>query len=344
VTAQGIQLTDTLRWRLAHALAQKPDAHLLYLQGLYFLDQPGPASTTLANAEKCFGKAIELDPDYAPAYVGVAMCFRPQVIPPSEYVAVTSEWCKKALDRDPNLPEALIGLASIKLAFEWDWAQADEYFRKAIQANPNSALARDVYGLYFLTFRRFDEALRTRLEAERLDPLASGLKLEVGDVYYFQRRFTEATRYYREALRLEPADGGVYRALGRVSTQLKRHGEAISQCQRAVDLSPGNTRCLASLGHAYAMAGRPREALNVLRQLENRPYVSPYDLAKVRAGLGQDAQALDLLEQAVTGHHRGPATMQVDLEFEPLRNHPRFLALLTKMGLRDPRSAAREPR
>jgi tetratricopeptide (TPR) repeat protein len=230
--------------------------------------------TRTRGAVDYFG-AIEKDPAYALAYVGLADSWvarawyaylRPEEAFPHARKALT-----KALELDPDLAEAHTTLAFIKLYYEWDWAAADREFLRAIELNPNYANARHWYGEYLSLVGRHNLAIREAERARELDPLSSIVNTWVGSRYFFARRYDTAVEQYRNVLELDPAFVPAHLALGQAYVQKQMFPEAIRELEKAVDLSGGSPVYLASLAHAYGMTGRKRDTSRVIASYRTWP-------------------------------------------------------------------------
>src|SRR5262249_20906301 len=141
---------------------------------------------------------------------------------------------RKALQLDDQLAEARLPLAAALFFYDWDWAGAEEEFRRAIQANPNYALAHQSYGLYLITMKRFDEALSSMHRALEIDPISPLIKTTMGFPYYYSGQYEQAIRQYREALEEDPSFGLTRVALADVYTQLGSYEQAIENYEQGL--------------------------------------------------------------------------------------------------------------
>ncbi len=183
---------------------------------------------------------------------------------------------------------------------------------------------------------RFDEAIAERERAQGLDPLSAFRTADVGYPFYWAGQYDQAIERYRRALELDPNFFWSYLWIGEAYVEKGMREEAITEIRKAAALSAGNTRVQATLGYAYAVSGRRREALGVLNELKVRSqqsYVSPYFMAMIYAGLGDNDRTLDWLEKAYQERFSYLVLLKVDHVFRNLRSAPRFQELLRRVGL-----------
>jgi len=333
-----VVLTPGEQARLAKTRTVIPEAYQLYLKGRHFWNKR--TEENLNKAIESFKKAIELDPNYALAYVGLADAYNmlgSYVFLPSNKAYPKAEAAAvKALEIDDTLAEAYTSLAFVKYRFDLDWFGAEADFNWAIGLNPSYATAHAWYGTLLRDMGRFDEALTELERARELDPLSLPINTSIGFVFYFARQYDQAIEQCEKALELDADFPWGHDVLGESYLQKSLFEEAIKEIQKAVTLSAGSTEYLAALGHAYAVAGIRDEALKILEELHERSkqrYVPQYEMALIYVALGQGDQALELLEQAYRERSSSLVLLKVDPRLDSLRLDPRFTALLEKMGL-----------
>jgi serine/threonine-protein kinase len=285
-----------------------------------------------------FDRAIERDPEFALAYVGVAVTLTELVeigaMSRTQARARAMEAAEKAVRLDPELGEAQCALAHARMAYEFDWAGAEAGFKRALELSPGSAQICDLYGRMCGGLERFDDAIALHERAYALDPLYC--RTDLANSFLRAGRTEEATRVATDGVALEPYDSRLRATLGWALFRQGRMDEGLAELERAAALTPTEELWLAQLGQACALAGRTERAREILRRLEDpsRPQpASLYHLAYVYTGLGDAERALDCLEHAFekeTGMFSG---VKGSFLFAPLRHHPRFVALLRKMNL-----------
>lgn len=285
-----------------------------------------------------FERAIERDPNFALAYVGLAMAWTELgengALGRSQTGSKALPAAEKAVVLDPELGEAHCALAYARLVFEFDWERAEAGFKRALELSPGDADTYDLYGRMCAGIGRFDEAITMHRRAYELAPLSHRADLPTSLLR--AGRNEEAARISAENLKLDPDYERLHATLGWALFRLGRTDEAIAELKRAAELAGAGTMWLAQLGQAYALTGRAEEAHNVLKKLEElaRPHSpSPYHMAYVYVGLGNHERALDHLERAVEEGIGPLYGLKGSFLLAPLRNHPRFTALLKSIRL-----------
>jgi eukaryotic-like serine/threonine-protein kinase len=312
------------------------EAYQLYLKGLYFWNKRTKESVD--KGISYFHQALETDPDYALAWSGladsyIALLFY-QYIGPKEAIPKIRTAATRALEIDESLAEAYVTLAHVAVNFDWDWADSERKFKRAIELNPNYPVGHQWYGTHYLTpIGHFDEALMEVKRAQELDPLSPLRITFVGATFYFARRYEEAEAECKKALELEPNFFVAHWHLGLIYEQKKMYEEAILEHQKAVDFSQGSPRQIAALGHAYAIAGKRDEAIRVITELNQREYVSPLELASIYLALGDKERSFKLLEDAYNERSFHITYIKVRPDFDSIRNDNRFSNLIRRIGL-----------
>jgi serine/threonine-protein kinase len=310
-------------------------AYELYLKGRTLFIRFTPDS--MERAIDYFERALAVDPSYALAHASIAIVYAElcdggiiaaDVARPRATSAVAS-----ALRLDPDLSEAHAAAGYIKTLWEFDWTGAEAAFRRALELSPSNADAWDYYGRMCRAVGRFDEALELVRRAQDLDPLAH--RTDVANSLLRVGRYDEAALAAARAIELDPGDARAHATLGWAYLKQGKTEDGLAELERAVALSPENVQWLAQLAQAHAMSGQEAAARSILRQLEQRAaagFVSPYHLAFVHTGLGEHDRALDLLERALDEGSGSVHGLSGSLLFAPLREHPRFRALVERIN------------
>jgi tetratricopeptide (TPR) repeat protein len=314
------------------------EAYEAYLRGRYFANQR--SADGLRKAIEHFQTAVRLDPGYADAYAGLAGAYGPLgysgYVPPQEALAGMRAAVTRALAIDDDLAEAHAARALLLAVHEWRLADAEPAFRRALALDPADASAHSWYAQFLIATGRRDEALAESRRAIELDPLSLVINTGFGSRLYWARRFDEAIAQCRKTLELDPAYGGARRCLALAHVQRGAHEQAVRELEHDGSGSAPTPSGLADLGYVYARAGRSKDAHRVITELTTRSareYVTPYALALVHAGLGENGRALEWLERA--GEERSPRLVFLSVEpaFDGLRGDPRFAAVRRKLGL-----------
>jgi TolB-like protein/DNA-binding winged helix-turn-helix (wHTH) protein/Tfp pilus assembly protein PilF len=334
----SVKLTPGERARLSGARASNPEAQVAYAKGRYFWNKR--TDEGLRKAIEHFQEAIERDPGYALAYVGLADSWVPRAwyayLPAKEAFPHAKEAVRKALEIDPDLAEAHTTLAFIDLYYDWNWAAADHEFHRAIELNPNYANAHHWYAEYLSLTGQHDAAIREAERARELDPLSSIINTWVGSRYFFARKYDTALEQYRNVVEIDPDFVPAHLALGQAYVQKGMFRQAIYELRRAVDLSEESPVYVASLAHAYGVTGRRADALKLIGQLDqmaSRRYVAAFDVGLAWLGLGDNDRAFASLEKAFQDRSPRLLFIAVDTRFDPVRSDPRFRSLLGRVGL-----------
>lgn len=331
-------LTPSEQARLARVRVVSPKAYEAYLKGRHFWNQRTLQS--LKRSEAYFEQAIREDEGYALAYVALAQAqvvmldygFQlPQALAPKAMRAV-----RRALELDADLGAAHATFALLKLLCDWDLAGAEEQFRGALDLSPGDATAHQWYGVLLMYQRRFDEALQQMQMAQSLDPLAPIIRAALGMVHILAANYDEAIAQAETVRELEPDSPQAYAVLGLARQQKGEYRQAIADFARYVDLSGNDPEALMRLGCAYAQSGNrdaAREILHSLRARSTQQYISPGNLTGLEIALGDTEQALAELDAGLEQRATSLLMLAVDPAFAQLRPHPRFQALLSKIGL-----------
>ncbi|MFQ5890978.1 MAG: protein kinase [Gemmatimonadota bacterium] len=334
----GVTLLERERTLLTARPTENLDAYTLYLKGRHFWNKRTEENIQIGLGY--FQQAVELDPGYALAHVGIAdtWIFRGWYsrLAPRETFPRAQQAVTKALEFDETLAEAHTSRAHIHLEFDYDWEAAEREYLRAIELNPRYPIAHHWYGGYLSAMGRHEEALRQAERARELDPLSLIINTWVGLRHYFAGRYDVAIAEYEKALELDPDFAPAHWHLGWALEKTGRYEEAISEAQRAIDISGGNPLYIASLGHAYAEAGRDQEARGILRRLEEESatrHVSAYHVAVIYGALGETDEAFLWLDRAYEERSPWIGYVREDPRTEGLRSDPRFDALLRKARL-----------
>ena len=333
-----ITLTPRERERLAAVRAVDPAAHDAYLRGRFHWNRR--TEPELRRSIECFLEAIEREPRWALAYVGLADAYNilatnavtvhAEAIPRAKAAAV------QAIEIDPQVGEAHVSLGYGFHYHDWNWKAAEREFRLGLELSPNYATGHQWFAMLLASFGRFDEALLEAETSKRLDPLSPVLSTAVSDVLYLARRYPESNDYLERVLTVDPRFTPALMDLGRGYLQIGRPDLGIETYQRALAIQGSDPGRSPSVGLAYATAGRRDEARAVLERLLAPPRrTPPWAIASIYHALGEQEQALDWLEKACEERDRAMVWLKVHPRFDSLRGEPRYQALLELMKFPD---------
>jgi len=312
-------------------------AYHLYLKGRFYAGKR--TEEGLQKALHHFRQAIDLDPTYALAYVGLAQSYAPLVVychvGPRDAVPKIRAAARHALDIDPGLTEVGIALAGCRFFHDWNLAGAEAEVRAVIARNPISQWSRQVLAEILTVQCRFAEAADVAAQALELDPLALNVNAFMAMTHYFGRQYDVAVEHGRKTIEMDPSFFPGHFWLG-MAHQLKGEwAEAAAALQKATALSSDSTLMLASLGHVWAASGQEREARDILRQLDElrrRRYVSQVAVAAIWVGLDENDRALGCLEEALTDRcYWLLYALLADPRFDRLRHEARFTDLVRRV-------------
>ena len=321
----------------ARALTKKatenPEAHRLYLLGRYYTAKYTEAD--VAKAVLYYEQALELDPDFALAYCGLADNYGLKggnVMPGREALAKEKALARKALDLDPDLAEAHLSLG-VAFAGSYDWAGAEQELNRALALNPNLSLAYDASAWVCTVSGRFDEAIASERKGLALDPLNPFLNL--GWWLYWARRYDDAMQQLRSSMELHRDDAFSHMVLGWCLIKKGNAAEGIAELEKATKLDD-LPWYIGWVGYGRAVSGDRAGAEQILRDLDElakKRYVTPGARVPVYLGLRDKEQILDWLEKCYDDQDGACWWLKIDQRYDNFRNEPRFQALLKKVGL-----------
>jgi eukaryotic-like serine/threonine-protein kinase len=316
-----------------------PEAYETYLKANSYLDQ-----FDLQKSIDYYSQAIKLAPDYAPAYAHMARSYFFlgffSAIPPQQAWGKVKEAALLATAKDNRLPEGHGALALAKLHYDWDFAGAEQEFKRALQLNSSNADTLHDFAHYLMAMGRMEESAAESRRAVDLDPVDDGLTDCLCWHRYAARQYDSSIQLALDVLKRQPGDTWEQVILGWDYEQKGETGQAVAEFKKAMESttkdSPIYTFLLAGLGHAYALDGNRGEAQGVLQALLARAkqsYASPFDIALVYTALGDKDAAFAWLDKAVAEHSTWLVYSKWEPRLDPLRSDPRFPKLLQRIGL-----------
>jgi TolB-like protein/DNA-binding winged helix-turn-helix (wHTH) protein/Flp pilus assembly protein TadD len=328
VAGLRLQLGATDTQQLAKHYTENGAAYRAYLKGRYLWNQRTPDA--MHKAVEQFEQAIRLDQNFALAYAGLAETYAVMEI--NSFVAPRTaapkgkEFAQKALALDGSLAGAEAALGLLASLSDWNWAEGDRHFQKALALNPGYATAHSWYANSLLAQGKFAQAESELKRALDLDPLSVGISSGLAEVYYYERQYDRCLAQAGEIRELHPAYE-LY--LGRCHWQQGRYTEAITEFQK-----DGWSEADLSVARALA-AGRPTEARRFIAAVAKgqRGTNNPYSIAGQYAAAGDKESAFAWLEKAYAAHQADLVSIKIEPAFDPIRCDPRFADLLRRLGL-----------
>jgi serine/threonine-protein kinase len=257
-------------------------------------------------------------------------------LPPAEALPKAKAAASGALQRDETLAEAHAALAFSRMFYDWDFNAAEKEFKRALELQPDYAIACYWYGLNLAALGRPYEAVEHVRRAQELDPLSPIINTYVAGAYYFARRYDQAIQKCRETLELGLDFAPARLVLGWAYRQKSMFQEAVVEFRKAKRSSPASADALAAIGHTFAVWGKRGEAnaaLEDLKKKSRKSYVSPGHFAMIHLGLGDKDAAFDWLDKACAERYAWLVFLKVDPIFDCLSSDPRFATLAGKIGL-----------
>jgi DNA-binding winged helix-turn-helix (wHTH) protein/TolB-like protein/Tfp pilus assembly protein PilF len=336
--ALALQLTSEEKRHLTKRYTESTEAYQLYAKGRFFWDKRTESS--LKKSIECFEQAIKIDENYALAYAGLADAYAIlnfySALQMKDAYPKARAAAEKALSLDNSLAEAHTVLAYVKEQYDWDWAGAEVEFKRAIALNPNYATAHQYYSEYLAFVGRTEESIRHITRAQELDPNSLVINTELGFPYLCARQYDSALEKFRQALERDANFAFALYQSARCYDQKSMFDEAIAEYRKAIALSGGSSVMTARLGYTYALAGRKAEAKAALEELfaaSKQRHISPYLIATIYTGLGDNDKAMQWLEKAYEVRDGMLVMLKVDAHLDGLRSDARFQDLLRRVGL-----------
>jgi TolB-like protein/DNA-binding winged helix-turn-helix (wHTH) protein len=283
-----------------------------------------------------FERAIERDPDFALAYVGLAECHSILgvfgILAPHDTFPRAISAIERALELAPNLAEAHASLGHVKVQYEQDWAGGEAALRRAIELNPNFAPAQQWLGILLASAGQFEDGLEQLRIAQSLEPSSAIYSALIGMLLTYQRRYDEAVEQLTQTLEMAPYFPPTYAYIAFAYTRRGDFDTALEYLDRMPARAAGSA---AYRGQLYALSGRHDEAraeIERLEELSADQYVAAYDIATIHAALGDVDQAFHWLELAFVDRSPTIKWLLWDPVFDGLRDDPRYPAIAARLS------------
>ncbi len=331
------QVTPEEAGRLSRNHKVVPEALNAYLLGRYYWDQF--KEEALLKAIDYFDQAIQLDPDYATAYGGLAECWAAFLFtdarPWAETIVKARDAATKGLELDDTLAETHSSMAAVYYE-EWNWKGVEAEVKKAIALNPGFPTAHMLYCNMTRHLGRANESIAEAKLALEADPLAMLTNQMLGDAYISARRYDLAIAQLQKALDLHPDDSSLQYQIGWAYVYNGAYDKGMESIRSSQATDGVDPQLSPDLGCINAMMGKPdktRQTLNRLLTLAKNNPVSPGLIALVYASLDERAQCLTWLEKAYAQHSSMMTWLKVDPRFDKIRPEPGFQDLMRRVGL-----------
>jgi serine/threonine-protein kinase len=330
------RLNEEVAKDLAAAKPSNPEAYDLYLKGRYFWNKGTVEDKH--KADEFFEAAFAQDPSYALAAAGCAACHAAGADqePPAKSMTKAKMVALVALKRNDRLADPHLTLADVNLRYDWNFADAEREYKRAIELEPKNPLARLQYAEFLALMGRRKEALNELATARRLDPRSLSVNQAFGKLAYYSNDYRDAVKHLRDTLLLDDNFAPAHTGLGLAFEQQGQTQDAILEFMRARMLSREAPERLTALKTAFAQQGREafwREYLKQLHEESKAHYIPASAIAAVQLRLGQNDLAIQSLEKAVEEKDGGLVELKVEPVFNPLRPNTKFQEVLRRVGL-----------
>jgi DNA-binding winged helix-turn-helix (wHTH) protein/TolB-like protein/Tfp pilus assembly protein PilF len=334
------RVVAALKIRLGRAEKKRPtenvEAYELYMKGRFHTLNLTRAETDKGIAY--FEQAIEIDPNYALAYVGLAQAYLPMALtsgaPSWEALPKAKLAALRAIELDETLAEAYATLGLITFWYDWDWQAAEKQYRRAVELDPNSAEAHFGYAHLLSNVGRHEQALNEIKLSRELDPVALRTNALEGQILFFAGKSDAALDRLNKTIDLNPNFWLSHLFIASVYLEKGMYREAVTAFEKAGEIT-GNSQSKAYRAYALARWGKTAEAraeLDELLKLSKTNYVPSYHFAVVYNGLGEGDKALDYLEKAFAEKNVLMVFLKVEPTWNNLRAEPRFIELMRRMN------------
>lgn len=324
--------------RVTNIYTTNSEAYQLYLKGNFYTTKLTKDGFRKGN--EYFERAIQLDPNYALAYNGIAFnqlaamdwFSAPKVAGPKAKNAV-----EKAFALNDKLAETHLLRGMVAHWVEWDWTTAENAFKQAIELNPSGYRPYGYYAWFLANMGRNEEAVASAVKGQQLDPISAEANWYLGMALIAAGRTDEAIARLQTAIDLEPSYFYAHTFLGRAYLQAGKKQEALKSFERAYELESENSENLANLAYAQGVTGNKVEAQRAVDRLlekSKNEYVAPYYIAIAYAGLGENEDAFKWLERAYEDKSDSLILyLTADPQMDGIRSDPRYKDLLRRMNL-----------
>jgi eukaryotic-like serine/threonine-protein kinase len=336
-----VRLTPQERERLERFGHCLPNAHDLYLQGMYYWYKASPEA--YGKSLDYFDQAVRADPSCAEAYTGLGAYYAIEgddgLMAPGEAWPKSRAAYAKAAELDPDLGDAYSGLGFVDYLYDWNWPQAEKDLKHALELNPGEVRPHRAYSGYLRIMRQFDGAIAESRQARDQSPLSVSLISALGWTYFYAHRWDEAIAQFRQALErdaqyLSAREGLVkcYQQKGMLNEALEELDTELRSADETV-LAEAMRATYEKSGYSAALRTVYLTRIEQYRTAANEIYVSPIVFADLYSLLGQKDEAFNWLEKAYQEHSSKLIDLKVDSDYDNIRSDPRFGALVKKIGL-----------
>jgi adenylate cyclase len=340
----SLAITDRMRLkllgedkaRLTKRSTESFEAYNLYLRGLHFRRKL--TYDSIQKSVYYFKRVIEIDPENALAYAGLAYSYMVLIfyasVPYKESYPKAKKAAMKALELDDQLVEVHESLSAIKAYLEWDWEGGKRECQRMIELNPGYPWGYFHLAMIFMHHAKYDDCLREYRRALELDPLNVAGHRNLGIAYFRAGQLEKAEETLKRTIEMDPSFLYTHLNLGYVYMLKNKHEEALAEIQN----EPISSRAILEphTGIVYARMGKKEEArkiLNKYTELSKKEFTPHYFLGLLCFALEENDLGFQWLEKAFEEHDPWMLVLKIDFLLDSVRENPRFKILLKKMNL-----------
>jgi serine/threonine protein kinase/tetratricopeptide (TPR) repeat protein len=336
-----VKLLGEERAGLSKRYTDNVEAYNQYLLGRHFWNKR--TENDMLRSIEYFKQAIEIDPEYALAYSGIADAYITLgawgYLPEKEAYLKARGQAQRAIEIDSKLAEAYSSLGAVEFEYEWDWSSAEKYFRHAIELNPKYPTAHQWYSEFLASMGRFDEAFIETQKAQELDPLAPIIYVSRALVLYYARKYDQALEFCLEALELDPNYSGAHFWSSIIYAQMQQYDKFLFEQKKFLTLVGADSAQIEMLDKIYEIYNTSgtedaaRFAISLYQKASEfadipiDSFLLPYSVLKDKE------QMMIMLEKCYQERLQPIVVLKVDPRLDFIRSDPRFQALLKKVGL-----------
>jgi tetratricopeptide (TPR) repeat protein len=313
-------------------------AQQFYVAGRYYATRR--TAEGLRKAIERLEQAVERDPKFALAYAELADCYallnwyvEP---PPADAWECAKRAAQSAVEADDNLPEAHASLGFVRMHFDRDFARAETELRRAVELQPENAVARRWHAFNLSAMGRHEEAITEIKLAQGLSPRSPVMATAVANVLFLARRFDEAIEQCLRALELDAGAVAAYVVLRWAYEHKGMREEALAAFEQERVFAGDTPTTRAKHAHVLAATGNVEEARRALAELVSRreqEWVTAYEIAVVHSLIGNREESLRWLAESARERAVGFTFVRVDPHLDAVRPDPRFAELLRTNGV-----------
>jgi TolB-like protein len=320
--------------KLTKTFTASPEAYQLYLKGRFYWNKRTPRD--LQKSVEYFQQAAATDPNYALAFAGLSDAHTLVAAfggaPPREVMPRAKEEALKAISLDNQLAEPYVALGHIAEYYDYDLVEAERYFQKGIELNPNYSIAHEFYGTLLSNLGRHEQAEKEIRRALEIEPVSLGTNRMYGEALLFARRYDESIVQLKKTIELDESFASAHRSLARAYLVTRNYAGHVEEAARYFDLI-GEPQTATSMRESFAKGGWTGYLRAMTGPTRPTRFFFPFYVAMYFAELGDKDKAFAWLEKTYEERLYYVAWMNGDPCLDSLRDDPRFQQLVKRINL-----------